>query len=124
MRSEEVVAGVRDHLHTLATLREALAPWFDVGQPVRGPYLYRWKMPPGAREPEERLIASGGSRRSARGSSADAQRPVATDAADLHADAVLAARARAHAGVVGAPCGRASGGVRSRTQRRPMRRRA
>jgi len=56
---EEVVARHRNHLHTVATIREALAPWFDVGLPVPGPYLYRWKMPLDARETEERLIADG-----------------------------------------------------------------
>jgi hypothetical protein len=56
---ESLVAGHRDHLHTVATIREALAPWFDVGLPVPGPYLYRWKLPPGAREAEERMIAEG-----------------------------------------------------------------
>ena len=55
----EDIVGVRDHMHSLATLREALAPWFAVGEPVRGPYLYRWEMPPGMREPEETLIVSG-----------------------------------------------------------------
>lgn len=55
----EMVAGVRGHMHTLARLREALAPWFATGEPVRGPYLYRWDLPPGLREAEVELIASG-----------------------------------------------------------------
>lgn len=55
----EMVAGVRGHMHTLARLREALAPWFPTGEPVRGPYLYRWNLPPGLREPEVDLIAAG-----------------------------------------------------------------
>ena len=55
----EMVSGVRDHMHALATLREALGEWFALGEPVRGPYLYRWNLPPGLREPEERLIAAG-----------------------------------------------------------------
>jgi SAM-dependent methyltransferase len=55
----EMVAGVRDHMHWLARIRGELARWFDVGEPVRGPYLYRWDLPPGLRETEEALIASG-----------------------------------------------------------------
>ena len=55
----EMVAGVRGHMHTLARLREALAPWFELGEPVRGAYLHRWELPPGVREPEEALIAAG-----------------------------------------------------------------
>jgi SAM-dependent methyltransferase len=55
----EMVAGVREHMHPLARIRAALAPWFAVGEPVRGPYLYRWDVPPGLREAEEALIAAG-----------------------------------------------------------------
>ena len=55
----EMVAGVRDHMHTLARLREALEPWFALGEPVRGPYLYRWDMPTDVRAAEEALIATG-----------------------------------------------------------------
>jgi SAM-dependent methyltransferase len=55
----ELVAGMRDHLHSLALLRETLGAWFALGEPVRGAYLYRWNLPPGLREPEERLIAAG-----------------------------------------------------------------
>jgi SAM-dependent methyltransferase len=55
----EMVAGVRGHMHTLARLREALAPWFATGEPVRGPYLYRWNLPDGLREAEVEQIAAG-----------------------------------------------------------------
>ncbi len=55
----EMIAGMHEHLHPLARLRDALAPWFELGEPVRGPYLYRWDMPAGMREPEEALIAAG-----------------------------------------------------------------
>jgi SAM-dependent methyltransferase len=55
----ELIAGLREHLHTLDRLREALAPWFALGEPVRGAYLYRWEMPAGVRETEERMIAAG-----------------------------------------------------------------
>jgi SAM-dependent methyltransferase len=54
-------AGDLDHMHMLDTLRRAL---LDVGfalpfEPVRGAYMYRWAMPPGLRDEEERLIAAG-----------------------------------------------------------------
>jgi SAM-dependent methyltransferase len=55
----ELVAGLREHLHSLGTVREALGRWFALGEPVRGAYLYRWDLPPGQREPEEQLIAAG-----------------------------------------------------------------
>lgn len=55
----EIVADMRGHLHSLARLREVLGTWFAIGEPVRGAYLHRWNLPPGLREPEERLIASG-----------------------------------------------------------------
>ena len=57
--AEEMVADRRDHIHTVATLREALAEWFEIGEPVPGPYLHRWDLAPGLRDAEERLIASG-----------------------------------------------------------------
>jgi SAM-dependent methyltransferase len=55
----EDIARAREHMHPLARVREALAPHFAVGEPVRGPYLYRWDLPPGLREVEEALIAGG-----------------------------------------------------------------
>ena len=42
-----------------ARLADALAPWFDVGEPVRGAYLHRWDLDPGLRDAEEALIAAG-----------------------------------------------------------------
>ncbi len=56
---EGLVAELRQHLHGLARIRATLDEWFEVGEPVRGPYLYRWGLPPGHREPEEKLIATG-----------------------------------------------------------------
>jgi SAM-dependent methyltransferase len=52
-------AEMRAHLHALADIREALAPGFAVGEPVRGAYLYRWDLDPALRDVEERLIADG-----------------------------------------------------------------
>ena len=54
-----ILAGMRDHIHPLDAVRKALAPHFALGEPVRGPYLHRWHLPPGLRENEERLIGAG-----------------------------------------------------------------
>src|SRR5215208_2939689 len=40
-----LVAELRHHLHGLRRIVEALEPWFDLGLPVRGPYLHRWELP-------------------------------------------------------------------------------
>jgi SAM-dependent methyltransferase len=55
----EMVADLRRHLHPISRIRSALAPWFEVGEPVPGPYLYRWELPPGLRGAEEDAIAGG-----------------------------------------------------------------
>jgi SAM-dependent methyltransferase len=55
----DMIAGLREHVHPLSAIREALTAWFDVGLPVLGPYLYRWKIDPALRGEEEQLIASG-----------------------------------------------------------------
>lgn len=55
----ELVADLRAHLHSLARIATALEPWFAVGPPVRGPYLYRWEIDPALRTTEEELIAGG-----------------------------------------------------------------
>jgi SAM-dependent methyltransferase len=55
----DMVAGLREHVHPLRAICVELSAWFDVGVPVLGPYLYRWKIDPGLRGEEERLIASG-----------------------------------------------------------------
>jgi SAM-dependent methyltransferase len=54
----DVLAHV-DHMHSLARLREALEPDFELGEPVRGPYLYRWNIPTDVRGEEEAAIATG-----------------------------------------------------------------
>ena len=54
-----ILDGMRGHIHPLDAVREALAPHFALGEPVRGPYLHRWHLPPGLREIEERLIGEG-----------------------------------------------------------------
>src|ERR687888_2100773 len=52
-------AELREHLHALAEISAALEPEFALGEPVRGPYLYRWDLDPGLRPVEERLVARG-----------------------------------------------------------------
>jgi SAM-dependent methyltransferase len=55
----ELVADLRDHLHPLGRICDALDEWFLLGVPVRGAYLYRWDLPPGMSDTEEQLIAAG-----------------------------------------------------------------
>lgn len=55
----EMVSELRGHIHTLATVRAALAPGFDVAEPVPGPYLHRWDLHPALRAREEAGIARG-----------------------------------------------------------------
>jgi hypothetical protein len=50
---------MREHLYSVGQIREELAPWFDLGEPVPGAYLYRWPLHPELRDEEERLIATG-----------------------------------------------------------------
>ncbi len=56
----DLVAQRRNHLHWLRLLQETLDEWFHLSEPVRGPYLYRWDLPDGARAVEEQLISVGG----------------------------------------------------------------
>jgi SAM-dependent methyltransferase len=53
------VAEMREHLYSVSHIREELAPWFDLGEPVPCAYLYRWPWKPELRDEEERLIAAG-----------------------------------------------------------------
>lgn len=55
----EIVRMLREHLHGVAALRDALAAAFAFGAPVRGPFLYRWDLEPALRAPEEAEIARG-----------------------------------------------------------------
>jgi hypothetical protein len=52
-------ADLRHHMHPVAEIRAALASAFDLGEPVPGPYLYRWELHPALRAVEEELIAAG-----------------------------------------------------------------
>ena len=55
----DLVADLRGHLHSVATIVAALRRWFDVGEPVRGTYLHRWEIDPALRSDEEEAIAAG-----------------------------------------------------------------
>jgi SAM-dependent methyltransferase len=55
----EHVAEMRAHLHPVARIAEELAPWFDVGAPVPGAFLYRRHLDWALRPVEEGLIAAG-----------------------------------------------------------------
>ena len=55
----EMVAELREHLHSLGRLRETLGPVFSLEPTVRGAYLHRWELPPGLLAEEDRLIAAG-----------------------------------------------------------------
>jgi SAM-dependent methyltransferase len=55
----ELIETMRSKVHAIGLLREALAPRFDVAEPLRGTYLYRWKLGESLRAEEERLVAAG-----------------------------------------------------------------
>jgi SAM-dependent methyltransferase len=54
-----IVERMREHIHALETVCAALRPHFDLGQPVRGPYLHRWELRASLHDAEVDLIASG-----------------------------------------------------------------
>ena len=53
----ELVAEHRAHLHPLTRIVAALDPYFEVGTPVYGPYLYRWNLGEHLRDDEVDAIA-------------------------------------------------------------------
>jgi SAM-dependent methyltransferase len=56
---EALVRTLRDHLHPVALVRNHLQrAGFALGSLTRGPYMYRWDLPPGLRGAEEQLIAA------------------------------------------------------------------
>ena len=57
--AEELVADHREHLHPLERILEALEPYFELGPPVRGAWLYRWNLGDSLRAVEEDAIARG-----------------------------------------------------------------
>ena len=56
---QQIIEFLRHHCHPLRAVVAALEPWFELGEPARGPYLYRWQLPPALRDVEERLISAG-----------------------------------------------------------------
>jgi SAM-dependent methyltransferase len=57
--AEELVADHREHLHPLERIVAALEPYFELGPPVRGPWLHRWNLGDSLRAVEEEAIARG-----------------------------------------------------------------
>jgi SAM-dependent methyltransferase len=57
--AEELVEEHREHLHPLERILAALDPQFELGLPVRGPWLYYWKLGDAFRAVEEEAIARG-----------------------------------------------------------------
>jgi SAM-dependent methyltransferase len=55
----ELIETMLAKVHPIELLVDALAPWYEVGEPLRGTYLYRWKLDQSVRPVEERLIAAG-----------------------------------------------------------------
>jgi SAM-dependent methyltransferase len=55
----ELVETMRSKVHSIDQLVSVLTPWYDVGEPLRGTYLYRWKLDESLRPVEERLVAGG-----------------------------------------------------------------
>ena len=55
----EILDHMRAHIHPLEAVCAALRPYFEVGQPVRGPYLHRWELRPSLYQAEVDLIAAG-----------------------------------------------------------------
>ena len=52
----ELVAGLREHIHPVPVVREALGDDFALGPTEHGPYLHRWDLPDGLLDDELRLI--------------------------------------------------------------------
>jgi SAM-dependent methyltransferase len=55
----EILDHMRNHIHPLEAVSAALRPHFELGPPVRGPYLHRWELRPSLYEVEVDLIAAG-----------------------------------------------------------------
>lgn len=57
--AEELVEEHREHLHPLERILAALEPHFELGPPLRGAWLHRWKLGDSLRPVEEEAIARG-----------------------------------------------------------------
>ena len=56
---DRILGMLREHIHPLATVCAALEPYFELGEPVPGPYLHRWELRPSLEAVEVGLIAEG-----------------------------------------------------------------
>ena len=56
---QELVDEHREHLHPLDTILTALEPHFELGPPVRGPWLHHWNLGESLRAVEEEAVARG-----------------------------------------------------------------
>jgi SAM-dependent methyltransferase len=56
---DRILEMLRSHIHPLATVCAALEPYFELGEPVPGPYLHRWELRPSLEAVEVGLIAEG-----------------------------------------------------------------
>jgi SAM-dependent methyltransferase len=50
---------MRAKLHSIELLVNVLSRWFEIGEPERGTYLYRWHLEESLRPVEEELVARG-----------------------------------------------------------------
>jgi SAM-dependent methyltransferase len=57
--ADELVVEHREHLHPLDLVLAALEPDFELGPPLRGPWLHRWNLGESLRAVEEEAIARG-----------------------------------------------------------------
>jgi SAM-dependent methyltransferase len=57
--AEELVEEHREHLHPLDRILGALEPDFELGRPLRGPWLHRWNLGESLRVVEDEAIARG-----------------------------------------------------------------
>jgi SAM-dependent methyltransferase len=57
--AEELVDEHRNHLHPLERILAALEPDFELGLPLRGPWLHRWNLGESLRVVEEEALARG-----------------------------------------------------------------
>jgi SAM-dependent methyltransferase len=59
LTAEELVADHREHLHPLERIVAALESHFELGPPLRGPWLHNWKLGESLRAVEQEAIARG-----------------------------------------------------------------
>jgi SAM-dependent methyltransferase len=55
----ELGPNMRAELHSIELLVNVLSRWFEIGEPQRGTYLYRWHLDESLRPVEEELVARG-----------------------------------------------------------------